>query len=73
MSETRSRFIEMVADGDVSIVELTRDGPRYEYTHKGLKKVWPDCPDRRTPRIVPAALAIGFAFILAWVLASIGI
>lgn len=26
MSQTRSCFIEMVVDGDLSIVELTRDG-----------------------------------------------
>jgi hypothetical protein len=73
MNETRSRFIEMVADGDVTIVELTRDGPRYEYTHKGLKKVCPYCRDRRMPRIVQAALAMVWGFVLVWVLASIAI
>ena len=69
----RSRFIEMVAEGDVRIVELTRDGPRYEYTRKGLKRVCPRCRDRRMPRIVQAALVISWALTLVWVLASIAV
>ena len=53
----RSRFIEMVADGDLTIVELTRDGPRYEYTRKGLTKVCPACRNRGAAVIVLASLA----------------
>ena len=69
--ETRSRFIEKVASGDLSIVELTRDGPRFEYTKKGLKKLRPDYGHRGKP--VVRILAIACVLILVWVLASIGI
>jgi hypothetical protein len=36
-SQARSRLIEMVADGDVHLVGIDYDGPRFEFTNKGAK------------------------------------
>ena len=34
-----SHFIEMVADGDLRLVEITPDAPRFDYTEQGLGKL----------------------------------
>lgn len=66
-----SHFIEMVADGDLRLVEITPDGPRFDYAEKGLAKF--DRHDR--PEVpgteIQGVLLIGSILLIGCVLVDI--
>lgn len=67
--QRRANIIAMVADGDLRLVGITTEGPRFEYTRKGRKR-W--CrANRRTSDLLIKTLVIvawwiGMFVILGW-------
>jgi len=66
-SVQRSDIVEMVADGDLRLKDVTTDGLRFAYTRKGRKK-WNQSDRRTIDVVVTTVLAIAWLVTLLLVL-----
>lgn len=62
-----SRLVEMVADGDLKLVEMTVDGPIFEYTNKGLDRLRDDQGFDPAETIAVAILATVLLLLVDWI------